>query len=190
MFKPARMPVIEPQMLPRIVEKVRAWDLASSTKGDWTVGLLMGRSYDPTYESRFIVLDIVRFRGPPEEVRATVRDVAAADGHSTKIWIPRDPAQAGADQADSYVRMLSGYRIEAERMSGDKATRADAAASQANIGRLGMIRAPWNAAFIEELAAFPLGVHDDMVDALSLAFSKLEQANFIDTWIALIKPVR
>ena len=29
-----------------------------------------------------------------------------------------------------------------------------------------------------------------MVDALSLAFSKLEQANFIDTWIALIKPAR
>jgi hypothetical protein len=24
-----------------------------------------------------------------------------------------------ADQADSYIRMLSGYRVEAERMSGD-----------------------------------------------------------------------
>jgi predicted phage terminase large subunit-like protein len=78
------------------------------------------------------------------------------------------------DQADSYIRMLTGYQVESERMSGDKATRADAAASQANIGRIGMVRAPWNAAFIEELAAFPRGVHDDQVDALSLAFSKLE----------------
>ena len=184
MFKPAKMPVIEPQMLPRIVEKVRAWDLASSAKGDWTVGLLLGRAFDAAFDSSFVVLDIVRLRGSPEEVRATVRTVAAADGHSVKIWIPRDPAQAGADQADSYIRMLSGYRIDAERMSGDKATRADAAASQANIGRISMLRAPWNATFIEELAAFPRGVHDDQVDALSLAFSKLERKN-LGVWLRL-----
>ena len=51
--------------------------------------------------------------------------------------------------------MLSGYPVAAERMSGDKVTRADAAASQANIGRLGIVRAPWNAAFLDELAGFP-----------------------------------
>ena len=184
MFKPNRMPIFELSMLPRIVEQVRAWDLASSAKGDWTVGLKLARSYTPALENSFIITDIVRFRGPPEEVRQTVRNVAAADGYGTKIWIPRDPAQAGADQADSYIRMLSGYRVEAERMSGDKATRADAAACQANIGRLGILRAPWNAAFIEELAAFPRGVHDDQVDALSLAFSKLEQTD-LRVWLKL-----
>lgn len=184
MFKPGRMPIIEPTMLPHIVEKVRAWDLASSAKGDWTVGLLLGRSYTPAYENTFIVLDIVRFRGPPEQVRATVRAVAQADGPGTKIWLPKDPAQAGADQADSYLRMLSGYPVDAERMSGDKATRADAAASQANIGRISIIRAPWNAAFTDELAAFPRGVHDDQVDALSLAFSKLEQTD-LSVWMRL-----
>jgi predicted phage terminase large subunit-like protein len=184
MFKPGKMPIIEPAMMPKIVEQVRAWDLASSAKGDWTVGLKLARAYTPTYENTFIVTDIVRFRGPPEEVRATVKTVAQADGYGTKIWIPRDPAQAGADQADSYIRMLSGYRVEAERMSGDKATRADAAASQANIGRLGMLRALWNASFIEELAAFPRGVHDDQVDALSLAFSKLEQTH-LSVWLRL-----
>jgi predicted phage terminase large subunit-like protein len=172
MFKPAMMPIID--LVPKIAHRVRAWDLASSARGDWTVGLLLGRSYDESWASKWIVLDVVRFRGAPEEVRRTVMTVAAADGHGVKIWIPRDPAQAGADQADSYIRMLVGYRVEAERMSGDKATRADAAASQANIDRMGMVRAPWNAAFIEELAAFPRGVHDDQVDALSLAFSKLE----------------
>jgi predicted phage terminase large subunit-like protein len=184
MFKPGRMPIIEPTLMPNIVEQVRAWDLASSTKGDWTVGLKLARAFTPAYENTFIVTDIVRFRGPPEEVRATVKTVAQADGYGTKIWIPRDPAQAGADQADSYIRMLSGHRAEAERMSGDKATRADAAASQANIGRLGMLRASWNGAFIEELAAFPRGVHDDQVDALSLAFSKLEQTD-LSIWLKL-----
>ena len=155
MFKPARMPVIEPKCFRGSSKRCGPGISPAVQKGIGPLGLLMGRSYDSTPRAGLSSLDIVRFRGPPEEVRAAVRTVAAADGYSTKIWIPLDPAQAGADQADSYIRMLSGYRIEAERMSGDKATRADAAASQANIGRLGMVRAAWNAAFIEELASFP-----------------------------------
>ena len=129
--------------------------MGPGVRGDWTVGLKLARTHTPALENSFIVTDVVRFRGAPEEVRQTVRNVAAADGYGVKIWIPQDPGQAGADQADSYIRTLSGYRVEAERMSGDKATRADAVAAQANIGRVGMLRAPWNSAFIEELAAFP-----------------------------------
>ena len=34
-----------------------------------------------------------------------------------------------------------------------------------------MLRAGWNAALIDELGSFPVGTHDDQVDALSLAFS-------------------
>jgi predicted phage terminase large subunit-like protein len=110
-----------------------------------------------------------------------VLTVTQADGHGCKVWLRRDPAQAGAHQADSYIRMLSGYPVAAERMSGNKVTRADAAASQANIGRIALVRASWNAAFVEELASFPVGLHDDQVDALSLAFSKLE-SSVLEVW--------
>jgi predicted phage terminase large subunit-like protein len=173
MFKPQMMPIIEPNMLPPISAKVRAWDFGASPRGDFTVGLLLGRTYDERWAASWIVLDVVRFRGPPEEVRKTVKAVAARDGYATKIWLPRDPGSAGVDQADSMIRMLAGYRVAAERMSGDKATRADAAASQANIGRIGLVRSAWNAAFTEELAGSPRGQHDDQIDALSPAFSKL-----------------
>jgi predicted phage terminase large subunit-like protein len=172
MFKVANMPILD--LPPRTLHKVRAWDFGASPKGDFTVGLLLGRSYDEGHRATWIVLDVVRLRGAPEEVRRLVRTVTASDGHGVKVWLPRDPGSAGVDQADSFVRMLAGYPVSSERMSGDKATRADACASQANIGRIAMVRAPWNAAFIEELAAFPRGVHDDQVDALALAFSKLE----------------
>jgi hypothetical protein len=84
MFKPAKMPIIEPAMMPKIVEQVRAWDLASSAKGDWTVGLKLARAYTSAYENTFIVTDIVRFRGPPEEVRSTVKAVAQADGYAQR----------------------------------------------------------------------------------------------------------
>jgi predicted phage terminase large subunit-like protein len=184
MFTPGMMPVIEQAMVPQCIEHIRAWDLAASVSGDWTVGLLLGRAYDQSWANRFIVLDIVRFRGSPEQVRATVKAVTQSDPPLTKTWLPLDPAQAGKDQAESYIKLLSGYRVAAERMSGDKATRADAVASQANIARVGMVRANWNSAFIEELASFPGGVHDDQVDALSLAFNKIEQGD-LSVWLRL-----
>jgi predicted phage terminase large subunit-like protein len=95
-----------------------------------------------------------------------------SDGYGVEQWLPQDPGQAGLDQVESYIRSMPNYRIKAERMTGDKVTRADSVACQVNIGAVGMLGAPWNAAFIDELGAFPRGVHDDQVDVLSLAFSK------------------
>jgi predicted phage terminase large subunit-like protein len=186
MFRPGMMPVIEPNMIPHISIRVRAWDWAASqSRGDWTVGLLLGKSYQKdTWESRWVILDVQRLRGGPEQVRQLVRSVTAADGYSVKVWLPRDPGSAGVDQADSMTRMLSGYSVQSERMSGSKEVRAEGCASQLNIGRISMVRAPWNAAFTEELAAFPSGVHDDQVDALSLAFSKLD-SDTLAVWMRL-----
>ena len=133
-----------------------------------------------------IITDVQRIRGAPEEVRHLVRTVAAADGSSTKQLFPRDPGQAGVDQAESYVMMLKGSRVVAVPQTGSKIVRADAAASQANIGRIGMLRASWNAALIDELAAFPNGQHDDLVDALSLAFNQMSaRVSDMARWIAL-----
>jgi phage terminase large subunit-like protein len=38
--------------------------------------------------------------------------------------------------------------------------------------------------FLDELGAFPRGVHDDQVDALSLAFSKLDNSS-LAVWARL-----
>jgi predicted phage terminase large subunit-like protein len=183
MFRPAQMPLLE--WLPPLVRgtTVRAWDLASSTTGDWTAGLKLALRAEDRLP---IVTDVPRMRGRPDEVRKLAGTVAEADGRNTKIMLPRDPAQAGADQADSYVQLLAGHRVEIVRMTGSKETRADAVASQVSIGRVGMLRGPWNAALIDELGAFPLGQHDDQVDALSLAFSQqVARAAQWERWRAL-----
>jgi predicted phage terminase large subunit-like protein len=183
MFRPGQMPVLE--WLPELIRgtSVRAWDLASSTTGDYTVGLKL----ELRKEDRLpLITDVRRMRGRPDEVRRLVHTVAEADGRDTKIMLPRDPAQAGDEHADSYVQLLSGYRVETVRMTGSKETRADVVASQVNIGRVGMLRASWNAGLLDELGAFPLGPHDDQVDALALAFTK---AGALDAmrrrWLAL-----
>ena len=151
---------------------VRAWDLAATKKmgtadPDWTVGVKMMR----TAAGRYVVLDVVRDRLGPEGVERLIQDTAKADGRKVRIRLPQDPGQAGVSQVKQLTAKLAGYRVESERPTGDKATRAAPAAAQVNIGNVDMVRAPWNAAFRAELAAFPGGTHDDQVDAFADAFS-------------------
>jgi predicted phage terminase large subunit-like protein len=150
----------------------RAWDFAATSdtgknNPDWTVGVKMARMND----GRFVVQDVIRFRGGPDEVRAQLVSTARMDGPSVRISIPQDPGQAGKTQVLDYTRALVGFRVESSPETGDKATRAAPVASQFNVGNVSLVIGDWNKAFISELAAFPNGVKDDQVDALSRAFS-------------------
>ncbi|MEE8663486.1 MAG: phage terminase large subunit [Acetobacter sp.] len=150
---------------------VRRWDLAATRQmgtrdPDWTVGLKMLRAPD----GRFYIVDIVRFRGGPDEVDRAIKSTAEQDGRGVRVGIPQDPGQAGVAQAQYLTRMLAGYTASAIRETGDKATRAAPFASQVNAGNVSLVRAPWNRAFIEECSSFPAGTHDDQVDAASGAF--------------------
>jgi phage terminase large subunit-like protein len=42
-----------------------------------------------------------------------------------------------------------------------------------------------NAPLIDELGAFPSGVHGDIVDALSLAFNQMASNNALSVWMRL-----
>jgi predicted phage terminase large subunit-like protein len=153
---------------------VRAWDLAATEQvgtrdPDYTVGLKMAR----TDEGRFVVLDVVRLRGGPDEVEAAIVNTAAQDGRSVTISIPQDPGQAGVSQALYYTRKLAGYKVNTSRETGDKSTRAAPVASQINVGNLSVVRAPWNRTLLDEMAGFPSARHDDCVDGLSRAFNEL-----------------
>ena len=150
----------------------RGWDLAATKQigtrdPDWTVGVKIARMST----GQFVILDVVRFRGGADEVDAMIHNIAAQDGPGVKISIPQDPGQAGKAQVLAFTRSLAGYMIESSPETGDKATRAYPAASQVNGRNMAMVQSGWNAAFRDELAAFPSGTKDDQVDALSRAFS-------------------
>jgi len=154
---------------PAGLKTVRAWDLAASTNGDYTVGVKLGKDN----EGRFYVLDVVRGQWLPDERNRVMLQTAALDGRATRIRLAQDPGAAGVDQAQALTRMLAGYSVPAERVSGSKETRADGLAAQVNAGNVSLIAGDWNKAFIEELRTFPLGKHDDQVDAASDAFQEL-----------------
>ncbi len=64
---------------------------------------------------------------------------------------------------------LQGRAFRAIQVKGDKATRAAAWLNLAAEGKLRLVRAGWNKEFIDECCVFPLGTHDDQVDAVSIA---------------------
>jgi predicted phage terminase large subunit-like protein len=184
LFKPDQMPILD-QLPSPPVQQIRGWDLASTpAAGDYTAGVKLARCLMPDYSDMTVITDIRRRRGAPEEVQNLIITTTQHDGHICKVAIPQDPGQAGKDQVVSYTKLLLGYPVISERVSGSKTTRAYAAAAAANIGRIGMLKAPWNNALTEELAGFPTGRHDDQVDALSTAFNLLTP-NKLSQWLRL-----
>jgi predicted phage terminase large subunit-like protein len=89
--------------------------------------------------------------------------------------LAQDPGQAGKDQVQSLIRMLAGYIVRAYRATGSKETRADAFSAQVNAGNVRLLKADWNAAYVEELRAFPFGKHDDQIDGSADGFTELAQ---------------
>lgn len=166
-FKVSQLEIIP--AAPANLKTVRAWDLAASTKGDYTVGAKLGKDD----AGLFYVLDIVRGQWLPDERNKIMQQTAALDGRQTRIRLAQDPGAAGVDQVQALTRMLAGYTVKAERVSGSKETRADGFASQVNAGNVKIMKGDWNRAFIEELRTFPLGKNDDQVDSVSDGFNEL-----------------
>lgn len=154
---------------PANLKTVRAWDLAASTKGDYTVGAKLGKDD----AGLFYILDIVRGQWLPDERNRVMLQTAALDGRSTRIRLAQDPGAAGVDQVQALTRMLAGYTVKAERVSGSKEVRADGLASQINAGNVKIVKGDWNRALIEELRTFPLGKNDDQVDSVADGFNEL-----------------
>lgn len=168
-FKVAKLGFVDE--LPANLRSCRAWDLAATPNGgDWTAGVKLA---GPDKNGTWFVTDVVRGRWATDERNDQMRLAAETDGRACKIRIAQDPGQAGVDQVRALTRMLAGFPVRSERVTGPKVTRADPAASQVNAGNVRLLRADWNRDFIEELRQFPMGKHDDMTDSFADALNEL-----------------
>jgi predicted phage terminase large subunit-like protein len=155
---------------------VRYWDKAgSSGKGDFSVGALLAM----TPEGRCVVVDVVRGQWNAGQREAVIRQTAEMDrdryGHVT-VWLEQEPGSGGKESAENSVRNLAGFAAHAAPVTGDKAVRATPLAAQAQAHNVDLLAGVWNAPFLDEIAAFPNGAHDDQVDAAAGAFNKLNGA--------------
>ena len=113
-------------------------------------------------------------QGTPADVEARVRQTAMMDGPSTLVVIEQEPGASGVNTIHNYVtRILPEFTVRGQRASGSKVERAGPVSSQAEVGNVRLLRGGWVPVFLDEIEAFPLGGHDDQVDALSGAFMRL-----------------
>jgi predicted phage terminase large subunit-like protein len=91
------------------------------------------------------------------------------------VGLEQECGASGIAECDYLKQALSGYIVETHKAEHSKEWRAKPASASSEQGRIKLVRAPWNKDLLSELQAFPLGKHDDQVDALSGAFNMLSR---------------
>lgn len=175
-----------------VVRWVRAWDLAATedkknTRPEdgpaYTAGVLIGKRKN----GRYIIANVINKRMNTADVRKTVLDTARMDkakyGRKVKIRMNQDPGQAGKEQAENYLQMLSGFSVHITPETGSKETRAEPFSAQwigpegSDEGFVDVLIDTWTETYLGQLEAFPESKFKDMVDASSTGFLELQATN-------------
>ncbi len=154
-----------------VQQKVRFWDLAysDSDNADYSVGVLLGG----TKNGRLIILDVVRVRVRWNEVIRTVKSTAERDGQFVPIGI--ENAAGGRMVVNDLLKHMGGFSAKRINVHGDKRFRALPLAARVGEGLVSVVQAAWTRAFIDELLAFPYGLHDDQLDSAAGALAMLTE---------------
>jgi len=150
----------------------RFWDLATTEKQlskpdrrdpDYTAGALLARDR----EGRWFLADITRGQWAWMAAKKAIKQTAQLDGRRVPLGVEAVSgfkAAAAELQAD---RELAGYIVRGYGVERDKVARANPWLAQAQAGNFYLVHGPWNRAFLDEVESFPVGEHDDQVDAVS-----------------------
>lgn len=164
-----------------LIRKVRYWDLASTDEAkaikekgdpDYTASVLQGLGDD----GNVYVLEVTRDRLSPAAVEKLVRAKAERDGRTgVAIWMEQEPGASGVASIFTYKKLMLGFNFRGDKPSGSKIERARTASAACENGLVYIVRGTKTKAFLNELEAFPVGAHDDMVDAFSGGIMKISE---------------
>ena len=148
---------------------IQSWDMTfKNTDGtDFVVGQVWGRAGATAH-----LLDQVRARLDFPQTCKAVEDLSKLWPQAT-LKLIEDKANGPAVIAQLRKKVAGMVPVNPE---GNKQARASAVAPFVEAGNVYLpptARAPWIGAFLEETAGFPTSAHDDQVDAMSQALSRL-----------------
>lgn len=163
----------------RLIRKVRYWDLASTDEAkaikdkgdpDYTASVLQCLGDD----GNVYIMEVTRDRLTPAKVEELVKSIAIRDGRSgTAVWMEQEPGSSGVNTISTYQRLLLGFNFRGDRPTGSKIERARTASAACEHGLVYIIKGSKTKEFLTEAQAFPMGTHDDMVDAFTGGLLKI-----------------
>jgi predicted phage terminase large subunit-like protein len=178
-FQTTWFEIVDPERVPEIVESVRCWDLAATIEGeggntdpDYLASAHVGRGVDDKY----YIFDVTEDRLTPEGVGKQIQQYGMTDGRGVRIRIEQEGAASGKIVAYHYERMMDGWDC---RFTGipktSKFVRSGPFNAACERGDVKLVRGKWNRGFLDQLAAFPNGSHDDKVDAGVGAYEAMQE---------------
>lgn len=171
MFKREKFNLIK-ELPADILRVVRFWDLALSSKtmADYTVGVMMGI----TASGRIVIMDMQRFQKEWDDVEPLIASRAVIDLKDVQVGIEQTFYASRAVTKLLKRPELHQHTIRGIKPDADKVTRARPFEARVGAGLVDVVQSGWTGALLDELCAFPMGKHDDIVDACSGAYTMLD----------------
>ena len=143
---------------------VRYWDLAASIKesADYTAGARV--AFDDN--GVLYIDDVIRIKAEWPDVQKLIIHTALSEPGTVLGIEEALHGLAGLQELRRRPELIT-TTIRGIRVDRDKKARAMPWAARAESGKCKLIRGDWNRVFLDELVSFPMGSHDDMVDAVS-----------------------
>jgi predicted phage terminase large subunit-like protein len=155
---------------------VRSWDLAYSPedgdKNDSTAGILMHKLNDNYY-----VINDLQYGQYGDDLKKHLKQTARQDTTNIPILIETGTKGGAAKFLyNEYDEYLEGYRTSQSEPIGSKVDRATPFKDAINDGKIhiAIMNDNMRGALIEQLKSFPLGTHDDIIDAMAYAYNYLK----------------
>jgi predicted phage terminase large subunit-like protein len=155
---------------------IRYWDKAGTEDGGkYTAGVRVSVAAHANDPVPVAIEHVVRGQWSALQRETVIQQTAQADGRGVEIWVEQEPGSGGKESAESTVRNLGGFSIHAERVTGDKITRAGPLSSQAEAGNVFLVAdGTWSTEdFLREAHAFDAAAQfKDQIDAAAGAYNK------------------
>ena len=178
-FNKSWLMVCEAHNVPKNARRVRFWDFASidpkyrkkntnTKEPDWTVGLKMA-----CYQGMYYIEDIVACQKSPADVEKIVAQMAKADGHQCAVrWEQEGGSSGEANTLRLCREILPGYDAMGVRPVVSKIERARPVAAAMQMGSIFIVKnCREMLRLYNQLDSFPVGAHDDVIDAMDGAFA-------------------
>lgn len=159
---------------PAYGRRVRYWDKAGTGGGGKrTAGVLITEGPHRIW----YIEDMVTGQWEAAEREDVIRQTAQMDAqrydNAVEIGLEQEPGSGGKESAQNSIKMLAGYPVFVDKVTGEKSTRWEPVIAQMQAGNVKLVRGTWIQRYIDELTAIPNGTFKDQMDATAGGFNRL-----------------